>query len=77
MTRDAEIQLVKGSMDMLSLTAVGGWLIGVLPAIATGLSVVWMIIRIMETKTVQRFLRWDDALEDDEPSPPNPFDPTD
>lgn len=72
MTRDGEIALIKASMDGLSLTALGGWFVGVLPAIATVLSVVWMIIRICETQTVQTWLG-----RDTDASPPNPFDTTD
>lgn len=72
MTREGEIAIIKAGLDGLSLTALGGWFIGVLPAVATALSVVWMIIRICETRTVQTWLG-----REDDPSPPNPFDPTD
>jgi len=43
---DADV--MKSGMDIASLSAVGGWLVGVLPAIATLLSVVWFALRIVE-----------------------------
>jgi hypothetical protein len=42
--------------DAISLGAFIGWLVSALPSIATLLTVVWMLIRIFETRTVQRLL---------------------
>ena len=48
---------IKHFVDALSIGAVLGTLVGMLPALAEGLSIVWTAIRIYETKTVQRWLR--------------------
>ena len=45
---------------LLDAAAIGAWigaLAGWLPAIAAALSIVWTVIRIWETRTVQRWLR--------------------
>lgn len=42
--------------DALSLGAAFAALVGWLPAIAAALSIVWTVIRIYETKTVQKWL---------------------
>jgi hypothetical protein len=42
--------------DALSLTVVGGTLLQMLPAFAALFSIIWSIIRIYETKTIQRWL---------------------
>ncbi len=47
----------KHVVDGISVTAVAGALVGLLPALAAGFTVVWTGIRIYETKTVQRWLR--------------------
>lgn len=47
--------------DAVSLTVVGGTLMNLLPAAAALFSIVWSIIRIYETKTVQKWLGRDDA----------------
>ena len=47
---------IKAGLDIVSLSALGGWFIGALPVIATGLTVIWTAIRIYETETVQRWL---------------------
>ena len=46
----------KHVIDWTSLGIVLGSLIQVLPSIAAALSIVWTLIRIYETKTVQRWL---------------------
>jgi len=46
----------KHCVDLASLVVVGGALAGALPAIASGLSAIWLSIRIYESKTVQRWL---------------------
>lgn len=43
--------------DVLSITTVIGTLAQVLPSIAAGFTIIWTIIRIYETKTVQNFLK--------------------
>lgn len=53
-------QLQETEKHLLDAAAIGAWLgalAGWLPAIAAALSIVWTIIRICETKTVQRWLR--------------------
>lgn len=42
--------------DGLSITVTGAAMIGYLPAVAAGLSVLWWMIRIYETRTVQQLL---------------------
>lgn len=46
----------KHLFDGLSVGTVLATLAGWLPAIAAALSIVWTLIRIFETKTVQRWL---------------------
>jgi hypothetical protein len=43
--------------DVLSITIVVGTLAQVLPSIAAIFTIVWTVIRIYETKTVQSWLR--------------------
>jgi chromate transport protein ChrA len=43
--------------DIVSVTTVVGTLAGVLPSIAALFTIVWTVIRIYETETVQGFLR--------------------
>ena len=55
MTLDA----TKVTVDGLSIVVILGSLFQALPAIAAGLSIIWTVIRIYETKTVQRAIaRW-------------------
>lgn len=46
----------KHVIDWTSIGIVLGSLVQILPSIAAGLSIVWTLIRIYETKTVQRWL---------------------
>jgi hypothetical protein len=46
----------KHVIDWTSIGIVFGSLLQVLPSIAAALSIVWTLIRIYETKTVQRWL---------------------
>ncbi len=46
----------KHVIDWTSIGIVLGSLIQILPSIAAALSIVWTLIRIYETKTVQRWL---------------------
>lgn len=50
---------LKHLLDALSITALLGSLISVLPAVASILTIIWTAIRIYETPTVQRFLQRD------------------
>lgn len=43
--------------DILSLTTVVGTLMQVLPSIAAIFTIIWTVIRIYETKTVQAILK--------------------
>ena len=47
---------IKHLGDVLSITALLGSLIAVLPAVASLLTILWTAIRIYETQTVQRIL---------------------
>ena len=46
----------KHIVDALSIGTVAGTLAGVLPSMAAIFTIVWTVIRIYETKTVQRLL---------------------
>ena len=54
---DNHSETVKTVGDVLSITTVIGTLAQVLPSIAAGFTIVWTVIRIYETKTVQNFLK--------------------
>ena len=54
----------KHILDGLSIATVLGTLIEALPSIAAGLSIVWSVIRIYETKTVQGWLGRTDAEQE-------------
>ena len=47
----------KLTIHAISLTTLFGTLIDVLPAIAALITIVWTLIRIYETKTVQSFIK--------------------
>ena len=47
-------------IDALSFATVLGTLADMLPSIAAGFSIIWTIIRIYETKTVQAWIKSDD-----------------
>ncbi len=47
---------LKNAADVISISSVVASILGYLPAIAALLSIVWSIIRIYETDTVQRWL---------------------
>ena len=49
-------QIVKHVVDGAAVGVTAGVWATVLPSVASGLTVVWMIIRIYETKTVQDFV---------------------
>jgi hypothetical protein len=47
----------KHAIDWASVSIAFGTLLQVLPSIAAALSIIWSIIRIYETKTVQTWLK--------------------
>ena len=54
----------KHVVDALSILTVLGTLVELLPAIAAILSIVWSLIRIYESKTVQRWLGKENAVNE-------------
>lgn len=50
-------EATKTVIDAVSFVTVVGTLAQVLPAIAAAFTIVWTVIRIYETKTVQSFLK--------------------
>ena len=49
-------ETIKQTVDAVSVVTVVGTLMDVLPAIAAVFTIVWTIIRIWETKTVQNWV---------------------
>lgn len=54
---------IKHVVDTVSIATVVGTLVNELPSIAALFSIIWTVIRIYETKTVQAWIKSDD--EDD------------
>jgi len=54
----------KHVVDALSILTVLGTLVEMLPAIAAILSIIWSLLRIYESKTVQRWLGNKDAINE-------------
>jgi len=54
---DAVNEHTKSVIDWTSIGVAFGALLQILPSIAAALSIVWTIIRIYETKTVQNFIK--------------------
>jgi len=54
----------KHVVDALSILTVLGTLVEMLPAIAALLSIIWSLLRIYESKTVQRWLGNKDAINE-------------
>lgn len=54
---------IKYAVDALSLVTVLGTLVDMLPSIAAVFTIVWTAIRIYETKTVQGWIRKNDAVD--------------
>ncbi len=50
-------ETIKQTVDALSMVTVVGTLVDVLPALAALFTIVWTLIRIYETKTIQKFIR--------------------
>jgi hypothetical protein len=48
---------LKHLVDLVSITTLLGTISQMLPHVAATLTIVWTVIRIYETKTVQRWLR--------------------
>jgi len=51
------MESLKNIGDAASVTVVAGTLMEFLPPIAAGLTILWTIIRIYETKTIQRCIK--------------------
>jgi len=49
-------ETAKHVIDVLSILTVIGTLVDMLPSIAALISIIWSVIRIYETKTVQKWL---------------------
>ena len=47
----------KHAVDLLSVVTVLGTLVDFLPAVAAAFTIVWTLIRIWETETVQKIFR--------------------
>jgi hypothetical protein len=50
-------ETTKHAVDAASLFTVLGTLVDLLPAVAAAFTIVWTLIRIWETKTVQKLFR--------------------
>ena len=50
-------ETIKQTVDALSMVTVVGTLVDLLPALAALFTIVWTVIRIYETKTIQKFIR--------------------
>lgn len=61
--------VVKAGLDWASVSVIVGSLVGWLPALASALSIIWAVIRIWETRTVQGWM----GLST--PPPPSPYEP--
>jgi len=51
------IDIIKSWFDIGAIVVLLGWFVDLLPAIATGLTIAWTLIRIYETPTMQRLAR--------------------
>jgi hypothetical protein len=57
--RDVKSEAIKTGGDVLSLAVVASTLLEWLPALAAVVSIIWGVIRIYETRTVQALVaRW-------------------
>tara|TARA_Y100000401_G_scaffold113667_1_gene114669 strand:- start:189 stop:371 length:183 start_codon:yes stop_codon:yes gene_type:complete len=50
-------EIAKGALDAVSVGTVAGALMGWLPPIAALLTIIWTIIRILETATVKSIVK--------------------
>jgi len=53
---DNHSEAIKFTIDVLSVATVLGTIVNVLPAIAAMFTIIWTVIRIYETDTVQRWM---------------------
>lgn len=56
MTSDATKTLVDGVSLVTVVSTLNAWL----PPVAAGFTIIWTVIRIYETKTVQKFIKRED-----------------
>lgn len=56
-------EVSKYILDVASVATMVGTLVNILPAISASLTIVWMVIRIYETKTIQG---WFGRKDDDD-----------
>ncbi|KKN23570.1 hypothetical protein LCGC14_0903490 [marine sediment metagenome] len=56
MIKDVE-QIVKATCDIASISCIVATFMNMLPNLAAGASLIWGLIRIWETKTVQKRIR--------------------
>lgn len=54
---DSPLSGVAWVMHILSFFAIGGSLFGIIPAVAAILAIVWYLIEIFESPTLQKFIR--------------------
>jgi hypothetical protein len=50
------VEVAKAWLDLGSLSILAGWWLDLMPAIATTATAAWTLIRLWETKTVQRWV---------------------
>jgi hypothetical protein len=61
---------LKQTLDLVSITTVFGTLMGILPSIAALLSIVWSVVRLYETDTVQKLIaKAKDSIDDNSQTP--------
>jgi len=54
--KEKRMEHVKQVVDAVSITSIAATLFGYLPEISAGMGLIWTMIRIYETKTVQRLI---------------------
>lgn len=54
---DHAVEVMKYIGDFSSVTLLIGYFVGALPIIATMLTIIWTVLRIYETETVQKWIR--------------------
>lgn len=50
------VEQMKQGVDAMSITTIAASLFGYLPEISAGVGLIWTLIRIYETKTVQKLI---------------------
>ena len=53
-----QVETVKHIADGAAIVVAGASLVGLLPAVAALLTIIWTSIRIYETDTARRFIAW-------------------